>query len=80
MRLPRPMVMLFGAGATRAALEGRSPPPPLDGDFFEIATQVRGRGTPRLAKRVGKDVHDLHDRSLELDLNNTTATSKPEWN
>jgi len=62
------MVVLFGAGATRAALERRSPPPPLDGDFFEIATQIRGRGTPRLAKRVSKDVHDLHDKVIGVGL------------
>ncbi|HML08333.1 MAG TPA: SIR2 family protein [Xanthobacteraceae bacterium] len=68
MKLPRPLVILFGAGATRAALEGRSPPPPLDGDFFEIAAQIRGRGTPRLAKRVSKDVHDLHDKVVGIGL------------
>ncbi len=68
MRLPRPMVILFGAGATRAALQKRSPPPPLDGDFFEISNQVRGRGTPWLAKRVSKDVHDLHDKVVGIGL------------
>jgi len=62
------MVVLFGAGATRAALEERSPPPPLDGDFFEIANQIRGRGTPRLTKKVSKDVHALHDKVIGVGL------------
>jgi hypothetical protein len=62
------MVVLFGAGATRAAFEKRQPPPPLDLDFFEIAGQLRRRGTGRLAKRVAKDVHSLHDRVTGVGL------------
>jgi hypothetical protein len=62
------MLELFGAGATRAAYEKRSPPPPLDADFFEIAGQIRARGTGRLAKRVARDVHSLHDRATGIGL------------
>lgn len=62
------MLVLFGAGATRAALESREPPPPLDGDFFEIAAQIRGRGTVPLAKRVAKDVYELHDKVTGIGL------------
>jgi hypothetical protein len=54
------LVILFGAGATRGALRERVPPPPVDQDFFDIASQISGRGTRRLALRVTKDVFDLY--------------------
>jgi hypothetical protein len=62
------MVILFGAGATRAAFEQRRPPPPLDSDFFEIAGQLSGRGTRRLALQVTKDVFDLYGRVTDIGL------------
>lgn len=62
MRQPRHLVILFGAGATRGAFKNRVPPPPLDQDFFDIAGQLSGRGTQRLAKRVIRDVFDLYGR------------------
>jgi hypothetical protein len=62
MELPHPMVFLLGAGATRAAFNARTPPPPLDIDFFEIAGQIRGRGTRALSRQVSKDVFDLYKR------------------
>jgi hypothetical protein len=68
MKLPHPVLVLFGAGATRAAFEEGSPPPPLEGDFFEIATQIKGRGTPELAKKVAKDVYALYDKTTGVGL------------
>jgi hypothetical protein len=62
------MVILFGAGATRAAFEDRRPPPPLDLDFFEIAGQLSGRGTRRLAQNVAKDVFALYGRVTNIGL------------
>jgi len=56
------LVILFGAGATRGALKDRVPPPPLDQDFFDVAGQITGRGTRRLAVRVLKDVYGLYAR------------------
>lgn len=54
--------MVIGAGATRGAYRNRVPPPPLDSDFFDVAGQLTGRGTARLAARVRKDVFDLYGR------------------
>jgi hypothetical protein len=68
MKLPKPMVILFGAGATRAAFEKRDPPPPLDTDFFEIALQISSRGTGKLAKKVAHNVHDLYDKVIGIGL------------
>lgn len=56
------LVVIFGAGATRGAFEKKVPPPPLDRDFFDVAGQLTGRGTPRLARRVIHDVYDLYSR------------------
>jgi hypothetical protein len=54
------LVILLGAGATRGALGERSILPPLDRDFIDIARQIKGHGTPKLASRVAKDVFDLY--------------------
>jgi hypothetical protein len=62
------MVILFGAGATRGAFDSRTPPPPLDADFFEIASQLSGRGTRRLARKVTKNVFDLYGRVTDVGL------------
>lgn len=62
MNLPRPMVLLLGAGATRAAFADDAIPPPIDADFFEIAGQITGRGTGALTKLVRHDVFDLYRR------------------
>ena len=59
MKAPR-LVILFGAGATRGALKERVMPPPVELDFFDIASQISGRGTRRLAVRVTRDVFDLY--------------------
>jgi len=63
----RELILIFGAGATRGALEKQLlekqlPPPPLDKDFFEIAGQLRGRRTGKLAARVINDVFKLYGR------------------
>lgn len=52
--------MIIGAGGTRGGLSNTFSPPPLDGDFFDIAGQISGRGTRRLAARVRRDVFDLY--------------------
>ena len=62
------MVILFGAGATRAAFAERETPPPLDADFFEISAQMVGRGTRRLAQKVMRDVYDLYGRVTGIGL------------
>jgi len=68
MKLPRPMLVLFGAGATRAAFDTGDPPPPLDSDFFEIALQISKRGTGDFARRVAKNVHDLYAKVIGIGL------------
>jgi len=60
MKLAHPLVLLFGAGATRGAFERNPIPPPVDRDFFEIAGQIKGHGTPVLARSVLSDVHNLY--------------------
>lgn len=62
------MVILFGAGATRAAFGKGDSPPPLDTDFFEIALQIGSRGTGKLAKKVAKNVYELYDRVIGIGL------------
>lgn len=62
------MVVLFGAGSTRAAFADRRPPPPLDADFFEIASQLLGRGTKRLAQTVTRDVFGLYGKVSGIGL------------
>ncbi len=54
--------MLFGAGASRGGLGEQPIPPPVDADFFAVANQLRGHGTPALARRVLKSVWDLYGR------------------
>lgn len=63
MQFSHPLALIFGAGATRGGLEGKEdPPPPVDTDFFDIANQLRGHGTPILARRVLKTAWDLYGR------------------
>lgn len=62
MKKKHNLVIIFGAGATRGAFQKQMTPPPIDKDFFDIAGQVAGHGTPRLAKQVIKDVFDLYGR------------------
>lgn len=68
MNLPRPLVILFGAGATRGVFQDDRVRPPLDADFFDIAGQLKGRGTGRLAARVFKDVFDINRRVSGIGL------------
>ena len=68
MKLHHPVVVLFGAGATRGGLAKNNVPPPLDTDFFDIAAQVSGHGTPRLAKTVLNDVWALYRRTSGIGL------------
>lgn len=62
MHLLHPVVVLLGAGATRGALQKNSVPPPVDADFFEIAGQINGHGTLRLARSVLNDVRNLYGK------------------
>ena len=62
LTLVDPCVVLFGAGASRGGLEDQPIPPPVDVDFFAVANQLTGHGTPALAKRVLKSVWELYGR------------------
>jgi hypothetical protein len=68
MKLKPPVVVLFGAGATRGGLANSRVPPPLDADFFDVSGRVRGHGTPRLAKVVLKDVWALYKKTSGVGL------------
>jgi hypothetical protein len=69
-KLARPVVFLFGAGATRGGLANKTIPPPVDADFFEIAGQIKGHGTPRLAGKVLNDVWNLYGKVFGIGLEN----------
>src|SRR2546426_8491373 len=62
VKLSSPQLVLFGAGATRGGLTDGSLPPPTDAEFFAIANQISGHGTPALAKRVLRSVWELYNR------------------
>src|SRR5712692_8757178 len=62
LKLDSPQLVLFGAGASRGGLSNRPIPPPVDGDFFAVANQITGHGTPALAKRVLRSVWELYER------------------
>lgn len=68
MKPTHPLVILFGAGATRAGLSKITPAPPLDADFFDIAARITGRGTRRLARRVMVDVFAVYGRVSGIGL------------
>jgi hypothetical protein len=71
IKLQHPLVIIFGAGASRGGLEGLSDvPPPVDGDFFDIANQLVGHGTPKLAKKVLNDVWQLYSKTNSIGLEN----------
>jgi SIR2-like domain len=62
--LKHPVTIIFGAGASRGGLDDKkSVPPPVDKDFFDIANQLVGHGTPKLARRVLNDVWQLYGRT-----------------
>jgi hypothetical protein len=64
-----PVVLVFGAGATRGSLSANpDQPPPLDTDFFDLIGRIKGHGTPILAKRVLKDVWELYRRTTNISL------------
>ena len=68
-KLPHPITLIFGAGASRGGLD-KAPgaPPPVDKDFFDIANQLVGHGTPKLAKKVLTDVWQLYQRTNGVGL------------
>ncbi|MGH9700893.1 MAG: SIR2 family protein [Candidatus Acidiferrales bacterium] len=69
MKLKYPVAIIFGAGASRGGLESQtSIPPPVDKDFFDIANQLSGHGTPKLAKRVLNDVWQLYRKTNGVGL------------
>lgn len=45
-------------------------PPPVDADFFEIAGQIKGHGTPTLARKVLGDVWSLYGNLSGIGLEN----------
>jgi len=68
MKIARPAVFVFGAGATRGAFEGSNFPPPIDKDFFDIAGQLQGHGTDSLARSVLGSVWDLYGETRGVSL------------
>lgn len=66
--LRRPTVYIFGAGATRGALSEETIPPPTDVDFFDIANQIKGRRTPKLAKIILDNVWKLYGKTIGIRL------------
>jgi hypothetical protein len=68
IKLKHPIVIIFGAGASRGGLAEQEIPPPLDKDFFDIANQLAGHGTPKLAKRVLKEVWGLYGKTNGIGL------------
>ena len=62
LKLTPPVVIIFGAGASRGGLAGQPIPPPVDSEFFTVAARLTGHGTPALSKRVLRSVWDLYDR------------------
>ena len=68
-KLQHPIVIIFGAGASRGGLD-KVPgvPPPVDRDFFDIANQLVGHGTPKLTKKVLNDVWQLYSRTNGIGL------------
>jgi hypothetical protein len=69
MKLKHPVAIIFGAGASRGGLDETSEiPPPVDRDFFDIANQLVGHGTPKLAKKVLNEVWQLYNRTNGVGL------------
>lgn len=68
MKIPRPAVFIFGAGASRGAFKESDFPPPIDGDFFDIAGQLQGHGTDSLARSVLSSVWDLYGETRGISL------------
>jgi len=68
VKLARPAVFIFGAGATRGAFHDALIPPPVDNDFFDIANQLQGHGTETLARRVLASVWDLYNETRGISL------------
>lgn len=67
-KFAHPVALLLGAGATRGGLAKRTFPPPVDADFFEIAGQLKGHGTPSLAGPVLTDVWALYHKVTGIGL------------
>jgi hypothetical protein len=68
MKLQHPVAIIFGAGASRGGLDKIEVPPPVDKDFFDIANQIVGHGTPALAKKVLNDVWHLYNKTNGVGL------------
>lgn len=69
--LTKPVVFLFGAGATRGAFTDSIIPPPTDTDFFDVANQITGkgsRGTPLLAGKILREVYKLYGKTAGIRL------------
>lgn len=68
-KFQHPVVVIFGAGASHGGLDKISEvPPPVDRDFFDVANQLVGHGTPKLAKKVLNDVWHLYSRTNDVGL------------
>jgi hypothetical protein len=68
-KLKHPVAIIFGAGASRGGLDAAAGvPPPVDKDFFDLANQLAGHGTPKLTKKVLNDVWQLYGRTNGVGL------------
>jgi hypothetical protein len=63
-----PLVLLFGAGASKGALEDNLPGPPVDLDFFAAANAITGHGTPSISKRVLRSAWALYSKISGIGL------------
>src|SRR3989304_1031275 len=79
MDLPRPLVLLLGAGATRGGLSTGGVPPAIDADFFDVARRIQGRGTPRLALKGAKDVFAIYGHVSGIGLEQYYRDIETRW-
>lgn len=72
MKINHPAIYVFGAGASYGAFaEEEILPlilPPTDGDFFQVASQIRSRRTGILADRVLRHVHEQYQKTYGVSL------------
>ncbi|GEM_PF-1297759 len=73
MKFKKPVVVIFGAGATKGGMEGEGksfPLPPTDIDFFHVSNQLRvwEKGTVYFARNVLRSVRNLYDKTSGVGL------------
>ena len=63
-----PLVILFGAGASKGGLNDELLSPPVDKDFFDTANLLKGQGTPKVTKKVLKSIWELYQKTSSIGL------------